>query len=173
MLSRHAYWGPVLGLSLMACNPQEFRTNSKVVKACEELVKKGSGTLNLEDLVLMPDNNPTKSQDASVTDKLVGKARQALYAATTRLWERGSEVEVCWENMNPADPGAVTVKAAVERTWNAIFPESELAPGEGIRFVGWGMCAPTSKGIRIFVNDEGPHTKDWVRCWTVRPRAWC
>ena len=47
-------------------------------------------------------------------------------------------------------PHRSIVKKAVERTWSKAV---------ALKFTGWNGCKRDSKGIRIRVADEGPHTK--------------
>ena len=68
----------------------------------------------------------------------------------TLLWKT-RRIGVCWE------AGAETfvaekllVQQAITDTWQR---HSALV------FEGWGACTPQSKGLRIRVADEGPHTK--------------
>lgn len=72
----------------------------------------------------------------------------ALYVASTRAWP-SSDIPVCWE-----DPGSATekqwVREALSGSWEA----------EGnVNFTGFGACNASSRGIRIRVADEWPHTK--------------
>jgi hypothetical protein len=73
-----------------------------------------------------------------------------LYVASGTLW-RPMSVPVCWENPTAGDATQRQwVRDAVVRTW-----ESQ----SGVRFTGWGTCKTISTGIRIRINDEGPHVK--------------
>lgn len=74
---------------------------------------------------------------------------QELYAKGTKIWQQLS-IPVCWEN--PAttnDTQRGWVKSAVHSSWESV---------SYVRFTGWGTCTSTSKGVRIKINDEGPHT---------------
>jgi hypothetical protein len=58
---------------------------------------------------------------------------------------------VCWENLSQAyAPQADAVRAAVAGTW-----EKESS----VRFVGWQACAADNAGVRVRIDDAGPHTK--------------
>jgi len=58
---------------------------------------------------------------------------------------------VCWENPEVATPEDLgKVQAAVLGTWQA---------STALTFSGWAKCAPVNKGIRIRIDDSGPHTK--------------
>jgi Astacin (Peptidase family M12A) len=61
------------------------------------------------------------------------------------------EITVSWENPSAQDAQERQwVREAVAETW-----EREC----GVRFVGWGTAAADARGIRIRINDEGPHCK--------------
>ena len=65
------------------------------------------------------------------------------------LWPAPATIPVCWENSGSARE-ASWVRDAVAKTWEA---------NSALRFVGWTACVPGANGIRIRVNDEGPHVK--------------
>jgi hypothetical protein len=70
-----------------------------------------------------------------------------LYVASKTIWPT-RQVAVCWEtsgNNTEKD----WVRSAVNNTW-----ERE----SGIDFTGWGNCGSNSRGIRIQISDERPHT---------------
>jgi hypothetical protein len=75
--------------------------------------------------------------------------QDAIYAASGTLWQTRA-IPVCWENpgANAAQRG--WVQDQVTKTWDAV---------SSIDFTGWGTCAATSSGIRINIQDAGPHTK--------------
>lgn len=88
------------------------------------------------------DGDPYEDEDA-------GEADQELYVKSTKIW--GLNVPVCWEN--------ATAGNAAERGWvqDAITDSWEMVTK--IDFTGWGNCPSSSSGVRIRINDEGPHTK--------------
>jgi len=65
-------------------------------------------------------------------------------------WDTTS-IPVCWENQTSAPANEIAwVKDSIEKTW-----QSESA----LKFTNWGNCPKTAfAGIRIYANDEGPHT---------------
>lgn len=71
-------------------------------------------------------------------------------ALESALWDTLT-IPVCWENPE-AFPVAEQswVRNAVERTW-----EQESL----VRFTSWGECGANDDGIRILVDDVGPHVK--------------
>ena len=75
---------------------------------------------------------------------------EALYAASGTLWQTRA-IPVCWENPTAADATQRGwVQQQVTATWDAV---------SSIDFTGWGACAGGSSGIRINIQDSGPHTK--------------
>jgi Astacin (Peptidase family M12A) len=77
--------------------------------------------------------------------------RSAIWALDSWAGRPNKDIEVCWEN-----PGATTetrrtlVRDAIANTWAKV---SQL------QFSGWDRCEAASKGIRIFIADDGPHVK--------------
>ncbi len=67
-------------------------------------------------------------------------------------FESGEEVIfVCWEN--PTEDNSVLrrwTQDQIEKTWELFTP---------IDFRGWEKCATRNSGIRILVEDSGPHVK--------------
>jgi hypothetical protein len=93
------------------------------------------------------------------TSILLGISSQAAFAATTseglQLYARTSTIwspriiPVCWEN--PSDNLVNQMnwtRNAVERTWEAV---------SAVNFTGWNTCNSNSSGIRIRIEDAGPH----------------
>lgn len=74
----------------------------------------------------------------------------AAYALMRTRWTNlGKQVNVCWENeAEGSDHHRTIVRRAVAETWEA---------ASALRFVGWGQCADSSRGIRIRIQDAGPH----------------
>lgn len=72
------------------------------------------------------------------------------YVLSSSVWPT-RDISVCWENYSAVtDAQRNWVRSAVARSWSKY---------SRVEFKGWGQCSSTSKGIRILVNDEGPHTK--------------
>jgi len=60
-------------------------------------------------------------------------------------------IPVCWENPTSTNAsGRAWTQQAVEETWER---------HSSVIFTGWSKCNNTSKGIRILIDDDGPHTK--------------
>lgn len=72
-----------------------------------------------------------------------------LYAKRSTIWPANT-ISVCWEQL---DSSLTTQYAWVQ---NAIRQSWEN--NSSLSFVGWGQCQIGSKGIRIKVADEIPHT---------------
>ena len=68
------------------------------------------------------------------------------------IWQlQNHQIYVCWENPEAgsrADENAV--RTQIENTW---------ARHSSLRFTGWQKCAQVNRGIRILIEDSGPHTK--------------
>jgi hypothetical protein len=61
------------------------------------------------------------------------------------------EINVCWENPQPInDADRALVRRAISETWGRY---------SSLTFTGWGSCGIASRGIRIRIDDSGPHTK--------------
>ena len=62
-----------------------------------------------------------------------------------------TNIFVCWETLNESQVDARSVvKAAVTETWAMV---------SSLEFLGWGLCSEQSQGIRIALEDKGPHVK--------------
>ena len=77
------------------------------------------------------------------------------YVLSSAVWRwqplQSKVIFVCWENPSPSfQPAMGWVRTAVEDTWQS---HSQL------HFQGWQACTPSSRGIRILIDDSGPHTK--------------
>ena len=73
-----------------------------------------------------------------------------IFPQRSSTWE-STQIPVCWENPNENFSTEMNwVRGAIRDSW-----ESASVVG----FSGWGACGNNSRGIRIQINDEGPHTK--------------
>ena len=62
-----------------------------------------------------------------------------------------NKIFVCWESLAPEFANQrQTVRRAVSDSWE----KASL-----LQFFGWGACEAGSKGIRISIEDTGPHVK--------------
>lgn len=76
--------------------------------------------------------------------------QQHAYFDPTSKWPKPS-VYVCWENPDNRFTNDMNlVRAAVADSWEA---------ASAIRFTGWQKCAQENAGIRILIDDSGPHTQ--------------
>ena len=77
--------------------------------------------------------------------------RSAIWSLDSWDGKTDKEIEVCWENPSATtDARRALVRDAVATTWAKVSL---------LQFIGWGQCAATSSGIRIFIADDGPHVK--------------
>lgn len=91
-----------------------------------------------------------------------GTSQDELFGTVLRdsKWQRMT-IPVCWENPSSADSSYRLIsRRAVEETWER---------NSSLRFVDWGTCRADSKGIRIRVQDSGPHVKALGRFLDGRP----
>lgn len=81
---------------------------------------------------------------------LPGQSEGPLTALSSSIWENKA-MNVCWENPTPGN--------AKERNWVKEAAISTWEQQSGLSFNGWGRCWNNSRGIRIKIADEHPHTK--------------
>ena len=73
-----------------------------------------------------------------------------IYALASAVWPSPT-IPVCWENPSPGDSEPRGwVQAAVAATWES---------ASAVDFTGWGACDSGSGGVRVRIQDTGPHTK--------------
>ena len=106
-----------------------------------------------------------------ILGKLLGESapksgsRIKSFPDATALWP-SPNIDVCWENPDLADPAQTQkredVRLAVKDSWEAVSK---------VRFQGWGQCGPTSRGIRILIEDsaDGSYAKALGRKLDRRP----
>ncbi len=76
--------------------------------------------------------------------------QQQLVSQESKIWST-RVIKVCWENASASNKKERDwVKAAVKDTW-----EKQA----NVKFVGWGNCSNSGEGIRIIIEDKGPHVK--------------
>lgn len=98
----------------------------------------------------------------SQTGELVEEEEDAVYAASAQLWPTRT-IPVCWENASDANAqGRAWVQDAVAQTWETHGP---------IDFVGWEACDGYDGGIRITVEDSGPHVKALGKALADKPKG--
>ncbi|WP_216673676.1 FG-GAP-like repeat-containing protein [Pyxidicoccus fallax] len=81
----------------------------------------------------------------------MGQDSSELYVLLSSKWP-SNDISVCWEpNSTPGFDGfRAAVRDEVTRQWSY---------WSNVNFHGWGWCTSTSGGIRIRVEDSGPHVK--------------
>ncbi|WP_019587530.1 M12 family metallopeptidase [Deinococcus apachensis] len=79
----------------------------------------------------------------------VGTTQQPLSIQRESVWA-SPQIPVCWENPGTFAQERGWVRQAVRRTWET---------ASAVRFVGWGLCARNTRGIRIQIIDNNPHTQ--------------
>jgi hypothetical protein len=73
-----------------------------------------------------------------------------LWADSSTIWT-SRNIPVCWENpTNNFTNETNWVRSSVTNSWQNVSLTN---------FQGWGTCNSGSGGIRIRINDEGPHVK--------------
>lgn len=84
--------------------------------------------------------NITAEQEQDIIDR--------AYPLKTAKWDNPN-IFVCWEDFGDefADDRSL-VQTAVQETWEA---------SSALSFRDWGQCSESSRGIRISVQDTGPH----------------
>lgn len=128
-----------------------------MVSASESEILKalGSGAIKENSKLALPGNqapalgggdnlllNITKAQEKAISDR--------AFPLMAAKWPFNL-VFVCWENPTQEDYDLrVLVKDAVTETWDA---------NSAIKFLGWGACEAATTGVRIRIEDSGPHVK--------------
>jgi hypothetical protein len=89
------------------------------------------------------------STDGTVKDRIFTTVLDYAYPSMASRWTI-NPVAVCWENVSSADEGLrALVRQAIADSWSRYAR---------IDFTYWGPCAENSQGIRILIEDSGPHT---------------
>ena len=83
-----------------------------------------------------------KAEEKAITDK--------AYPLMSAKWPF-NVVFVCWEN--PA------ISNQTERRWVQESIADTWEKVSGLRFMGWQTCISDTRGIRILIEDSGPHVK--------------
>jgi hypothetical protein len=73
-----------------------------------------------------------------------------IYGFFPTKWSSNT-IAVCWENPSSANvEGRKWTREAIKETWER---------HSSLEFTGWSKCHNRSMGIRILIDDDGPHTK--------------
>ncbi len=90
------------------------------------------------------------AEEPAAPEESPPKRIDELYVLESAVWE-SDLIPVCWENPDESNQAEREfIQAAIEKTWEAVSL---------VDFIGWGECNLESKGIRIQISDESPHTK--------------
>ena len=118
-----------------------------------------NGTLGGASLVALPTQNDAEAVPNLGDDDLVfgiSKEREQdivnrAYPLRSAQWPFNT-VFVCWEEDDPQfAPQRALVRQAIEQSWEA---------HSALKFVGdWQVCNAGTEGIRIHIEDVGPHVK--------------
>jgi hypothetical protein len=116
-----------------------------------------NGTVTLETEVALPGadaSSPGAIQQLDVIRRITKEQEKLInekaYPLMLAKWPFNS-VAVCWENPTPQDVQERNwVKDAIAGTWQM---------HSGLQVTGWERCAPNNQGIRILIEDAGPHVK--------------
>jgi hypothetical protein len=79
----------------------------------------------------------------------VDTQQHSFFDATSK-WP-STRIYVCWENPDETYRETMNlVRQSVVESWEA---------ASALRFTGWQKCGVENRGIRILIDDSGPHTK--------------
>ena len=80
----------------------------------------------------------------------IGKKDSELTGLGSGIWKT-NKIPVCWENPKAENnKERIWVRDAVKNTWE----KHSL-----VRFINWNNCKSNSRGIRVKIEDSGPHVK--------------
>lgn len=79
----------------------------------------------------------------------VDSEQSNIFALANSRWP-GGQIPVCWENPGNDGQQRGWVQDAVTRSWQSV---------SSVQFTGWGNCGGDRSGIRISIQDAGPHTQ--------------
>lgn len=97
-----------------------------------------------------PSPTPTQTPASPQESAPQFDTQQHSYFDATAKWPSLS-IYVCWENPDQKyDSEMALVRKSVADSWEA---------ASQLRFTGWQQCAAQNRGIRILIDDSGPHTK--------------
>ncbi len=117
----------------------DISTDSEIVlpKAMDAAPALGSPEVSINPLI-----NITAAEEKLIVDK--------LFPFAPAKWPFNLAF-VCWENPTHENAeGRKWVREAVENSWEK---------NSAIRFLGWQKCDASTVGIRILIEDSGPHVK--------------
>lgn len=116
----------------------ETETSEPAAAAALPLGGSGNGGAGPDDFLI----SITEAEEEAITDR--------AFPLLAAKWPFGV-VFVCWEDFTQSTTAyRALVRNAVAETW-------ELH--SGLEFPGWNECRPGDKGLRIAIQDIGPHVK--------------
>ena len=85
--------------------------------------------------------------DVTSEQQTTGSNIERLFVLRRTVWP-SQDINVCWDSAG-FDSEKNWVRSAVERSWSLVA---------NVNFANWGNCSAGSNGIRITIDDVGPHT---------------
>ncbi|MDM0116715.1 M57 family metalloprotease [Variovorax sp. J22R133] len=83
-------------------------------------------------------------------DRIVHRNEKFAYFLSNSQW-RTRRIFVCWEpSINDHEDEKKWVQEAISKSWEQYSK---------LEFSGWGVCSNQNRGIRIAIEDIGPHVK--------------
>ena len=86
----------------------------------------------------------------TIAKENLDKCPDQIYALKSSIWKT-LEIPVCWEDQSQ--------KFVKQRQWVQDAVKGTWEKNSSLHFVGWNGCQAGSKGLRIDVQDVGPHTE--------------
>jgi len=117
--------------------------------------KKLLDVLQLERLVALRSRSLEANRDLaeSASPEAAREKAEEAFALRTSIW-LSRNIPVSWEVSE-----ATYTRYATEREWVRQAVRATWERACAVRFTGWGRSTSSSQGIRIRINDEGPHCK--------------
>ncbi|MCR6666326.1 MAG: M12 family metallopeptidase [Methyloversatilis sp.] len=81
---------------------------------------------------------------------IVHSEESYLFPLKSGIWD-STTIGVCWENPSPDNNS--------EREWVRRKVGSTWESYSKLQFIGWDKCSLNNNGIRILIQDDGPHVK--------------
>ena len=127
-------------IALVACNHVHANENKPLIDFHSSIIKKAPSISEAQSPEIAASKNPHVAPYAAI----INAAR----------WPNAS-IPVCWENPTPDATEAMEwTHDAVAKTWEKVST---------LTFTGWTKCADRNYGIRILIDDSGPHVKSLGR----------
>jgi hypothetical protein len=109
---------------------------------------------------VIPSPTPPVSPTLSPTPPVIYEPH--LWMDSASRWDK-LNIPVCWENKDEKYKDEMSwVRTAIENSW---------MKASDVNFTGWSQCAPLNFGIRILIDDSGPHTLGLGKFLDGRPNG--